>query len=103
MAELTGLERLLEKREIQFAGKLSFLIGLVGGALNIIVRMTILHEAIVICSGVLGLIFMFYKLHKVRMDIIEQNEKRVAAGKKPITVGYRVKKLFSRKSKKQDD
>jgi len=87
---------LLESKPIQFTGKSLFVIGFIGGALNLISRMELLQSTIVIISGVLGVIFMVYKLRIIRIDLIERNEKRIAAGKKPIR--FRKLRLWKRKS-----
>ena len=78
------VDQIFESKPIQFSGKGVFLFTLIFGTLNLLTRMEYIQGTIVIISGILGIIFITYKLRVIRIDIIERNEKRIADGKKPI-------------------
>ena len=94
----TFAEEILESKPIQITGKTTFVIAFAGTAVNYISQMEIIQPTILVISGILGIIFAAYKVVHVRIQIIETNEKRIAEGKKPITLKFwKWKKLNSKK------
>jgi len=89
------MDTLLESKPIQFTGKTAFAIGLIGGALNLITRMEFLQTGIVIVSGILGIIFVVYKIAMIRLQYFEKIQEMKKAGKK-------IPKFFSWKSQKNN-
>ena len=95
------MEAILESKPIQFSGKLAFIFSLVGATINLIYRMQILNTTIVIVSGALGIVFIIYKIQKIRIEIIEKNENRIKEGKSPVEFPLSLK--WKRKKSKNID
>ena len=62
----------LESKPIQISGKGLFLLGIIGGILNLITRMEFLQASIIIVSVILGIIFMVFKIQMIRLSIKEK-------------------------------
>ena len=93
------IDQVFESKPIQASGKAMLLFAFLGGASNLILRMEIIQPTIVIISGILGIIYIVFKLRVIRIDIIERNEKRIAEGKKPIH--FRKLRLWKKKAIKK--
>lgn len=58
-----------ESKSVQTTGKTLFIFGFVLGIFNLIARMEILQASVVIVSGILGIIFMIYKIQMIRLNL----------------------------------
>lgn len=69
---MDNILNVLDSKPIQFSGKSLFLLGIIGGILNLITRMEFLQASVIIISGILGIIFMVLKIQMIRLTIKEK-------------------------------